>query len=707
MSLRSELLPQTSPQDKLERLRAVARRGWTPPPRISVPGWADQFRKLAGEAGSTSGQWRTSTVEIARGPMMAVTEPGVHVITVMCCTQLMKTALLENVFGFFAHLDPCPMLLLQPKEDAAEQFSKERITPLIRVTPVLKELVGTSRTRSAEETLLFKSFPGGFLALAGAGSPDNLARRPIRVLLCDEVDKYPATREGDSITLAEERTATFGANWLSIRACSPTVEDESRIAASYSESDERRASVECPHCRHRQFLDFFSHVNWDKEGNEHRPSTARIYCEACGSAWSEGQRLRALSTARWHQTKAFTCCGVRSSPLQDYAQAWQGGSVDDPVGQVWDWWEGDRWAVYRAKCLKCGGFPVSNHHAGFQASKLFSPWSKDRPADIAAKWLAAHTDEDRKQAWWNTQLGLPHRVHSGKELRVDDLASRGEIWAADVPPGVGVITAGVDIQGDRVEIEVVGWGEDEESWSLAYEIIEGDPDEPDLWARVDAFLKRKWYRADGREFEISSACIDSGGHSTQAVYSFCKARIGRRVWAIKGESARAGARSPVWPVKRLSSRNKSSYRPVIIGVNAAKDLVRSRLYIDASGPGYCHFPADRDLGWFAQLTAERLVVKVASGQKFRVWELPRGKANEALDTRVYAYAALCGMLHLGLKLNRTSSAIVATYIGPLIPDASSVDALPPKTLPMPSGPAIKIAVEAAARRKITGRLAGA
>lgn len=168
-------------------------------------------------------------------------------------------------FGYFAHLDPCPILLLQPKEEAAEQFSKERISPLVRVTPVLRKIIGDSKQKSSKETILYKAFTGGFLALAGAGSPDNLARRPIRVLLADEVDKYPITREGDPIALAEERTATFGLTWLSVRACSPTVEDESRIADSYADSDQRRASVVCPHCGHRQFPDFFKHVQWPKE----------------------------------------------------------------------------------------------------------------------------------------------------------------------------------------------------------------------------------------------------------------------------------------------------------------------------------------------------------------------------------------------------------------------------------------------------------
>ncbi|MCQ8240531.1 phage terminase large subunit family protein [Rhizosaccharibacter radicis] len=646
--------PATGP---LERLRMAARRGTTPPPRISVPDWADRFRKLAREAGSTSGDWRTSTVEIARGPMLAVTEPGVHVLTVMCCTQLMKTALLENVFGFFAHLDPCPMLLLQPKEAAAEQFSKERIAPMVRTTPVLRKLVGTSKTRNADETLLFKAFPGGFLALAGAGSPDNLARRPIRVLLSDEVDKYPVTREGDPIMLAEERTATFGANWLSLRACSPTVEGESRIEKSYELSDQRQASVECPHCQHRLFLDFFRHVHWEKKDGQHLTKTARIWCEACGVAWSEGDRLRALRTVRWHQARAFECCGERQNPLDTYERSWRDGAAD-PIATAWDWWSGDRWAVYRARCAHCGCRAVDNTHAGFQGGKLFSPWPKDKPSDIAQKWIDAQGDEDRKQAWWNTQAGRPYRPNTTKLIAVDALAARAEHWVPGVvPDGVCVITVGIDTQDYRLEAEVVGWGRNEESWSIAYEVFDGDLSQPGTVNALDHFLKRIWLRADGRGFEVMAVCIDSGGHHTQAVYEFSKKRLGRRVWAIKGESARNGQRNPVWPAKRPTTKTKAAFRPVIIGTNAAKDTVTRRLGLtvlegQAAPAGYMHFPADRDLNYYAQLTAERIVTKEAGGRKYRVWEQIQGRANEALDCRVYAYAALCGLLQMGLKLNQ-------------------------------------------------------
>ncbi|KTS27619.1 terminase [Pantoea stewartii] len=624
--------------------------------------------------------------------MLAATESGVHIITVMCCTQLMKTALLENLFGYFAHLDPCPMLLLQPKEDAAEQFSKERITPMVRVTPVLRRLVGGNKQKNSKETLLYKSFTGGFLALAGAGSPDNLARRPIRVLLADEVDKYPVTREGDPITLAEERTATFGLNWLSVRACSPTVEDESRIAMSYEDSDQRRASVSCPHCGHRQFPDFFKHVHWPSDGDRHDTRAAMIHCESCGAGWSEGDRLRALRTIQWHQTKPFECCGERHVPLNLYEQAW---NIDDEnaVSRVWRWSESDRHAVHRAICPVCGKMGVDNIHAGYQASKLFSPWQKDKPSDIAEKYLRAKGDPDKELAWWNTQMGLPHRPNYGKRLPVDILLARREVYSAEVPDGVALLTAGIDTQNDRLEIEVIGWGRDEESWSVAYDVIEGDLETAEPWERLDAYLQQVWRRADGRGFKIMAACHDSGGSHTQKVYEFAKARLGRRIWAIKGESATGGKRSPVWPSKRPTAKNRSQYRPIILGVNSAKDSVRARLHIENPGPGYMHFPVDRDIGYFTQMTSERLVMKEAAGQKYSVWELPHGKANEALDCRVYGFGALCGLLHMGLKLNALAASIAENPDRLIAPATTPVEKhslrLPGAVISEPEQPARK------------------
>lgn len=693
-----EASPTRISPEKAERLRRMARKGLTPPPRISIPEWADRFRKLPRGAGSTSGQWRTSTVEAARGPMLAVTEPGVHVITAMTCTQLLKSSLLESVFGYFAHLDPCPILLVQPKEDAAEQFSKERIQPLISETPVLRKIIGKRKTRDSEDTLVYKAYPGGFLAMVGAGSPDNLARRAIRITLFDEVDKYPANKEGDPISLGEERTATFAANWLSIRACSPTLQDDSRIEASYAEGDQRRASVECPHCGHRLFPDFFSHVDWAKdEDGGHRPETARIYCERCGAGWSEGQRLQALQTIRWHQTRPFSCCGSQHSPLDAYAAAWR-EDVAAPVGTIWDWWEGPRHQVYRAKCPTCGGWGVDNEHASFQASKLLSPWSKDRPKDLARKWLAAKVHEDLRQTFFNTQLGMPYRPRIGRDIQPNSLLERREVWPGDVPAPVAVLTAGVDTQDNRLEVEVVGWGRDEESWSVHYEVLAGDPDQPDVWERLDELLQKTWLRADGAPFKIAAACIDSGGHHTQAVYRFCRARTGRKVWAIKGASETSAQRMPVWPTSSPNRKRTTDYRPVLVGTQSAKDRISGCLAIDHPGPGYMHFPGDRDIGYFTQLTGERLAVKrSANGSIRRVWEAKRGVAHEALDCRVYAYAALWGLIinhkvDVSKVADRVGAAVEAPVIRAGTPEAQRIEATsqtiverapPPKPPPRP------------------------
>ena len=598
--------------------------------------------------------------------MLAVTEPGVHIVTLMVCTQLMKTAFIENITGYHAHLDPCPMLLVQPKDEAVEAFSKERIGPLIKSTPVLRKLIGTKKTRSAEETLTYKAFPGGFLAMVGAGSPDNLARRPVRITMYDEVDKYVVTREGDPIGLGDERQATF-ANYLSVRACSPTIAGESRIETSYEDGDQRQASVECPHCQHRNFLEFFRHVEWetDEDSGIHDPKTARIYCEACGAGWSEGERLKALATTRWHQTRPFLCCGQHQDPMAAYEASWKAPEPDrppDPVAAVWDWWASDRHAVYRTRCSACSRWAVDNEPASFTAGKLFSPWPKDAPPKQAAKWLSAKNDPDQRVVFDNTQRGRPHKRATGKDLKAETLAARAELWAGEVPEGVGAVTAGIDTQDDRAELEFVAWGRNEESWSLGYVVVEGDTSSDELWTRVDEQLLRRFLRADGREYTIDAACIDSGGHRTQEVYRFAKARLGRHVWAIKGASERGGKREPVWPTVKPTNRKKSQYRPTVIGVNAAKDTIRARLGLVQPGPGFMHFSAKRELGWYEQLIAERQVLKITAGKRYTVWDCPKGKANEALDCRVYAYAALQGLIHFGLRLNERVDELATRFI---------------------------------------------
>lgn len=691
-----------TPEAQLER---SYRAGWTPPSRMSVVEWADRFRYICAQEGG--GKWYTETVEAGRGPMLAVTEPGVRVLTAMVCTQMLKTSLLLNVFGYLAHLDPCPILLVQPKDEAATAFSKERIGPTIRATPALRKLIGQRKTRDDSQTNDFKPFPGGYLAIVGALSSANLASRPVRAVLYDEVDKYEALPDGDAIEIGDARMARYDDNSLSVRVCSPTDEGRSRIETSFGESDQRRASIACPCinqdtgeiCNHRLFPDFFRHVEWNKirraDGTivEHQPETAAIHCEACGGRWSEGDRIRALRSIRWHQTRPFDCCGQRWNPTDLYEAAWRAGAPD-PIGAAWDWWEDTkerRYAVYRARCPDCGTWKVSNKHAGFQASKLLSPYQQDRPQDHAAAWLSAQGNDERLRAWWNTRMGLPFRTAAGKTLAIEQLLARRESWAGDVPPGAGVLTASMDTQDFWVELETKAWGLDEESWSIDHTRIDGEFRDPAVQAKVDAYLLRTWRDQQGRPYKVMGACLDSGGHHVQAVYDFSKARLSRCIWAIKGASERDGMRNPIWPTKRPSRRTKASFRPVSIGGNTARDTIRARLTSDPPPPGgrcpgYMHFPADRDVGWFEQLIADRRELQEKGGRKFTVWVTPAGRANEAADLQVYNLAALKGLEHLGLTLNRR---VAETREAP-VPAPSAADARTPT--PMQPEPERKLSI---------------
>jgi phage terminase large subunit GpA-like protein len=645
-------------------LRRVIAETLKPTSKMTLPEWADEYRKLSLSSGAVGGKWETSRVEVARGPMMAVTEPGVRIISAMTCTQLMKTSLLENVIGYHAHLDPCPMLLVQPKDEAVDTFSKERLAPMVQVTPVLSELMGERATRRSDDTLRFKRFPGGFLALASAGSPTNLAMRAIRIVLMDEVDKYETTREGDPIALAEERMATFATNRLSIRACSPTWEETSRIYAAFLDGDQRRPYCACPHCGHEQVLDFFGHVQWGKDdAGDHDPHSAAVYCQGCGCGWSEPERHEAISRIWWRQTRQFSCCG----------------EVQDPsIERVW-WWDEEN-QVGLAMCKHCEALAVSNEHASFTASKMYSPFITMR--ELAAHWLRVKDDPEGKQTFYNTQLALPFHAEAAKEVAVASLIARREVYPAEVPNGVLVLTAGIDVQPGstasegRIELETVGWGLGEENWSIAHETFTGDPAKPEVWNELDEYLLTSFKREDGRDQFIRAACVDSGGHNTQEAYAFARQRTGRNVWAIKGANDRTSW-SPIWPAvaKAKNRKYRAGYRPIILGVSAAKEAIRQRLLIQEPGPGYCHFPMDRSDAWFSQLTSERLMIERKAGVTTRKWVLPKDKANEALDCRVYAYAALWGLYHVRrLRLERQALMLAETSepAPPPVPVASSL-----------------------------------
>ncbi len=609
----------------LTALAEARRVSLKPPPNLTLSKWAERYAVLSKETSAQTGRFRAFGYQV--GMLDAVTDPMVTKITVMKSARVGYTKILDHVVGYFLHQDPAPILVVQPRVEDAEDYSKSEIAPMLRDTPELAAIAGDPKAKDSGNTILKKTFlNGSSLTLVGANSPGGFRRITARVILFDEVDGYPvggAGSEGDQIALGTKRSETFW-NRKIVLGSTPTVKGLSRIEKSFLESDQRRYFVPCPHCEEMQPLEWGGKdtphgIKWEKDENGNGlPETAHYVCRANGCIIEEVDKPDMVAAGKWRAAKPF------------------------------------------------------KGHAGFHVWAGYSLFPNASWLNLVAEWLRVKDDPLSRQTFINLVLGEPYEDRGERALNEARLAARCEVFPAEVPDGVALVTAGVDVQDYRVEIEVVGWGRNEESWSLEYHVIDGEISDPSTQAEMDAFLKRLWHRADGRGFKIEAACIDSGGHHTQAVYEFCKVRLGRKVWAIKGESARSGMRSPVWPTKRPSSRTKATFRPVIIGVNAAKDVIRARLHIDEPGSGFMHFPTDRDINYFVQLTAERSVVKVLGGQRYRVWELPSGRANEALDCRVYAYAALCGLLHFGLKLNRRAEAVGAAFADENAPTSLSI-----------------------------------
>jgi len=543
--------------------RSGFKKAFKPKPKQTISEWADSYRVLSKESASEAGKWKTSRAEYQRGIMDAMSDSKIHTVVVMSSAQVGKTSILENIVGFYAHYEPAPILILQPTLEMAQAFSKDRLEPMFRDTPVLRGIF-SNQAKKSNSTILHKKFNGGHITMAGANSPASLASRPIKILLADEVDRYPlsAGEEGDPVNLAKKRTTTF---WdKKIFLCStPTIKGQSRIEFAYENSDKRKFYVPCPECNHKQVL-IWDNVKWEKN----RPETAKYVCENCGSLLSDAKRWEMVSKGEW----------IAEKP--------------------------------------------TNGIAGFHLNELYSPWV--RLEDMVLNFLEASKNPQLLKTFINTSLGETWEEESEK-VDYTGLLKRKENYDDIVPNGVILLTAGVDIQDDRIECEVVGWGYDYESWSIDYIVIDGDPANNETWEKLEEVLFR-----DYNGHKITATAIDTGGHRTKFVYQFVAKHRTKNIFAIKGSSI---LNAPIVNI-RPNRNNEYSVPLYMVGVNSAKDVVMGYLTIEEEGSGYCHFPnyEKYDEEYFKQLTAEK---RETTGK----WVKTRHR-NEALDCRVYAYASL-------------------------------------------------------------------
>lgn len=529
----------------------------------------------------------------------------------MTSAQIAKTELINNIVGFHIAEDPCPILVVQPTVDLAKAWSKDRFAPMLRDTPCLHGKVRDARSRDSENVILHKKFAGGQVTMAGANAPAGLASRPIRLVLLDETDRYPASAgtEGDPVNLAEKRAETFFNRKL-VNVSTPTIKGASRIEKAFAESDQRYYNVPCPHCGSMQVMRWHN-VRWDKDENgENIPETAAYYCDECGGQIKDSDKLKMIQVGKWVATKPF------------------------------------------------------KGTAGFHLSALYSPFTTF--CRIAKQFLAAKHSPELLQVFVNTVLGEPYE-EEGQQADDGALLSRREVYGPIVPEGAGLLTAGVDVQADRLEVEVLAWGLASETWSMETRVIPGDPTQPDVWRDLDDYLLAQWQHEHGQVMRIACACIDTG-YLTDEVYKFVRPRLARRVFPVKGI---AGAGKPI--AGRPSKANSGQVPLYPVGVDTAKDALFSRLRITDHGPGFQHFTAEHDEEYFLQLCAEKKTTRFVKGFPVPSWTKTRAR-NEALDMRVYAMAAYN-------ILNPNMTAIMARIMGgaPVARHAEPVQANNPFT----------------------------
>jgi phage terminase large subunit GpA-like protein len=605
----STILPRSNPisgdtDDMLdfdgaaEILRAWA-AGLTPDPDLTVSEWADRHRMLSGRASAEPGRYRTARTPYMREIMDALSPASPHQrVVFMKAAQVGATEAGNCFIGFVMHHAPGPMLAVQPTVELAKRNSRQRIDPLIEESPELRERVKPARSRDAGNTMLSKEFAGGILIMTGANSAVGLRSTPARYIFLYEVDAYPASadEEGDPVSLAEARSLTFAHRRKVFLVSTPTIRGLSRIEREFEASDQRRYHVPCPHCGHVQWLKF-ERLRWDKG----QPDTADYHCEGCDAPIAEHHKTAMLAAGEWRAT----------------------AEPEDP-GTV-----------------------------GYHLSALYSPVGWLGWARIARAHEAAWGSDEAMRAFRNTVLGETW-METGEAPDWQRLAERRETWAPGTVPEKGLfLTAGADVQKDRIEVDVWAWGRGLESWLVDHIVIEGGPGDPDCWKTLTDLLGRTWAHESGQHLTIARFAIDSG-FETSAVYAWARQVGFAQVAPVKGlegfnraspvtgptyvdatvggKRLRRGAR--LWSVA-TSTFKAETYRFLRQDRPTPEEIAAGASF----PPGTVHLPSWADTEWLKQLTAEQLVtVKSRRGFSRLEWQKLRER-NEALDCRVYARAA--------------------------------------------------------------------
>ena len=569
-------------------------RGLQPDPDLWIDQWADEYMRIPRDAGAAEpGQYRTARTPYAREPMRCLSpaHPCKRVVT-MVASQLMKTQIALNWIGGLMHMAPSNILTLLPSLGLAKRVSS-RIGKTIKATPQLRERVAANRSRDARNTMDTKEFEGGSLYITTAGSAANLSELSARYIYGDEVDRWVVDvgEEGDPIELAETRGSTFGRNAKFYFSSSPTIRGASRIADLFETSDQRFYYVPCPNCGHMQVLE------WE-----------RLYYSA-------------------DYTKVhYQCVGPECDVLIE----------EHHKGEMLAKGE------WRAHAQGDG------ETVGFNLNALYSPpgwtgWASLAKQFEKAKLAMSRGDLEPMQVFYNTRLAKVWDS-AQEQTKADVFMARARLETyglGAMPLNVLMLTASVDVQANRLEFLVVGWGAGMERWIIDYQVIWGDPSDQRTWSVLDDKLKARYPHPCGAEMTIRAAGIDSGGNHTDEVYQFCRLRRWRNIFAVKGASKPGrpviAQRPSMMDVTWKGLTERKGVELWFIGTDTAKDWIYNRYPVE-DGPGALHFANDLPDDFFAQCVAERKVTRYVKGYKKIEWVKGKAERNEALDLMVYSLA---------------------------------------------------------------------
>ena len=432
-------------------------------------------------------------------------------------------------------------------------------------------------------TLIFNLASGGYVAIYGASTPTKLASKAIKVLLADEIDRFPKVLkgEGDPLKLALQRTTNFF-NRKVLFISTPTVKNDSRIEEWFEKSDKRFYHVPCPDCGH-EFILSWDLVKWKLDDKKELIiNSVHLQCPACFFNIKDKHKSELLANGKW----------IATAPNKTMP--------------------------------------------GFHISSLYSPWVKFY--DLAKEYIEATNSGDplKLREFMNLKLGLSFEDVL-LELDPEILLRRREFYNCELPDKVLYITCGVDTQGDRLEYHIIGWGDGYEAWVLQYGVIFGDLTSEKPWKALDDVVTSKFTFKDGRQLIIATTFIDSGGNHTNEVYKYAMKRNHLGVYPVKGRAGNTNI------IQSVSKNNVYKTTLIIVGVDSGKSRLFHSLAIEEFGAGYVHFPredsANCDYHYFQMLTAEKKEIVLKNGSYSERWVSVYAR-NEALDTFVYALAAL-------------------------------------------------------------------